>query len=477
MYKKIILSCLTIVFGIVFLCPAAYSADKKKDKSVKIVTLSLAPAAEPVPALSYSLLPLLIDQKTGNAALKYHTAARLCPNGNSKEDINEKIRKWLDLPVEQLNRKEVEQDLLFFSSSFHQLKLAAQCNYCNWEMPIEDGFSMVIPDLAEFRYIIRALQLQIRLNIMDGKIDQTLELMREGFYMGRCIAEGPTLIQNLVGIALESMMLKEAEEIAGASKSPNLYWALTLLPNPLINMHTAIQFEHETIFMQFPQLRNLENEKLTPTQALKIVTDFLNTLETLGAEGNNAMPINLLPAAWTMMHYADAKKYLAEKGFSKERIEEMPTAQAVLIYQKQQYMSMSDNIFKWLNVPYYQSYPHLIEGEKQLSTVSQEGPKMNIFSSLLPALYRVALLQARLERNVALLRTIEAMRMFAAEHSGQLPENLEKITSVPIPTDPVTGKQFIYQQVDKQNARLEAPVEPGSEENQQRPVYILSIKK
>jgi hypothetical protein len=272
-------------------------------------------------------------------------------------------------------------------------------------------------------------------------------------------------------------MLKEVEEIAVASNSPNLYWALTLLPNPLIDMRGAIQFEHETIFIQFPQLRTLENDKLTPAQALKVVTDFLRTLQTLGAAENNTMLTNVLPAAWTMIQYSDAKKYLSEKEFSKERIEEMPAAQAVLIYQKQQYMGMSDNVFKWLNVPYYQSYPHLIDGEKQLSMLNQEGPKMNIFCSLLPALYRVALLQARLERNVAMLRTIEALRMFAAEHSGQMPENLDKITSVPIPTDPVTGKNFIYKQIDKQNARLEAPVEQGTEENQQRPVYILSIKQ
>jgi len=93
---------------------------------------------------------------------------------------------------------------------------------------------------------------------------------------------------------------------------------------------------------------------------------------------------------------------------------------------------------------------------------------------LLPALARIGVLQARLDRNIALLRTVEAIRMFAADHSGQLPGSLTEITALPIPADPMTGKDFIYRRIDARNARLEAPVAP--EEIKRRPVYELSIK-
>ena len=65
--------------------------------------------------------------------------------------------------------------------------------------------------------------------------------------------------------------------------------------------------------------------------------------------------------------------------------------------------------------------------------------------------------------------------MFAADHSGELPGSLAKITTVPIPVDPVTGKNFIYSQIDAQKARLEAPVAPA--ERKQQPVYELTIKQ
>ncbi len=51
--------------------------------------------------------------------------------------------------------------------------------------------------------------------------------------------------------------------------------------------------------------------------------------------------------------------------------------------------------------------------------------------------------EAGLEQQIALLRHVEALRLFAAEHDGKLPATLSDI-SVPLPLDPVTGKPFVY---------------------------------
>jgi hypothetical protein len=52
---------------------------------------------------------------------------------------------------------------------------------------------------------------------------------------------------------------------------------------------------------------------------------------------------------------------------------------------------------------------------------------------------------ARADRYVRLMRTIEAIRDYAARHDGRLPERLEQITDLPLPIDPVTGKPFDYE--------------------------------
>jgi len=52
---------------------------------------------------------------------------------------------------------------------------------------------------------------------------------------------------------------------------------------------------------------------------------------------------------------------------------------------------------------------------------------------------------ARCDRDIALLRLTEALRMYAAGHKGKLPQSLDEIKEVPIPTNPVTGKPFPYE--------------------------------
>ncbi|NIO61572.1 MAG: hypothetical protein GTO35_02905 [Gammaproteobacteria bacterium] len=435
------------------------------------------PAAEPVPAMSYRLLPRYLDQKTGNAALLYYSAAALCPDSDPRdpEDIQKKIGDWRDLPVDQLDRKEVDEALSSFSNCFHQIKLAAQRNYCQWEMPLEDGFALQLPHLATFRRMIFAMQLQIRLKIADGEIDQALEMLQQGLYMGRGIAQGPTVIQDLVGIAITAILFKEVEGLMQMPDSPNLYWALTALPDPMIDMHSSLEYEREMLFIEFPQLQNLESEVLSPAQVLAIISDFMNKVQTLSGGMGDVPFKGLLPVGWVMLHYSDAKEFLVRKGFSQQRIEAMPAAQAVLAYQKLEYQELLDNMFKWFELPYSQAQPHLKKGEQRLNDhISTKGIKVNLFCTLLPALSRIAFLQARLDRNIALLRTVEAIRMFAADHSGQLPGSLAEITAVPIPADPVTGKDFIYRRIDARNARLEAPVAPA--ESKRRPVYELTIK-
>jgi hypothetical protein len=63
----------------------------------------------------------------------------------------------------------------------------------------------------------------------------------------------------------------------------------------------------------------------------------------------------------------------------------------------------------------------------------------------LPAIRNVVEATARLDRHVAALRCVEAIRLHAAAHGGKLPAKLSDITEVPVPVDPATGKSFVYQ--------------------------------
>jgi hypothetical protein len=61
-----------------------------------------------------------------------------------------------------------------------------------------------------------------------------------------------------------------------------------------------------------------------------------------------------------------------------------------------------------------------------------------------PALYKVRWAQARLEQRLALLRHVEAIRMYAAANGGKPPAKLADC-AVPLPDDPFSGKPFRYE--------------------------------
>ena len=52
--------------------------------------------------------------------------------------------------------------------------------------------------------------------------------------------------------------------------------------------------------------------------------------------------------------------------------------------------------------------------------------------------------QAMLDRKVAMLRVVEALRLHAGS-TGRLPDSLDQVKVVPIPIDPLSGKVFEYE--------------------------------
>ena len=69
--------------------------------------------------------------------------------------------------------------------------------------------------------------------------------------------------------------------------------------------------------------------------------------------------------------------------------------------------------------------------------------------------------QGRLNQQIALLRHVEALRLYAAGHDGTLPAKLADI-SVPLPDDPFTGKPFRYE-LSESTAHLRGTPPPGFE--------------
>lgn len=396
------------------------------------VRLTVTPAAAPPYALQYALLPPLLDQEPGNAVLLYYLARDAVPSAEDDARVN----AWLALPPDQLPRDAVREFL--GGLNLGNIELGARRRDADWGLPIEEGVNMMLPRLSEFRGIARLLALKARLETVEGRYDDAIRTLQTGFAFARHVGQGPTIIQKLVGIAIAALMQQQVALWIDQPGSPNLYWALARLPDPMIDMAEALEWERSWLFLQFPPLRDLRAANLTPEQWRQAVSELLSML------GDEQEQAPVLAALAVARQYPRAKEYLRGLGMTEEQIEAMPAPQAVAIHSLDVYRRLSDDTYKWFSLPYWQAHEGLRQAEQAVEEAARTG-EGDPFVRLIPALSRAYFQQARLDRRLAALRTVEAIRMHAAAHDGALPATLAEIDVVPVPIDPVTGQPFAYE--------------------------------
>jgi hypothetical protein len=152
--------------------------------------------------------------------------------------------------------------------ALEEIDRGARREYCDWELAPrvrQEGYNLMLPDVQGLREYGWLLAMRARLELADPDFDRAMETLQTGFALGRDLAEAPILINALVGLAVSHIMLQEVEQWIQTPGSPNLYWALTYLPRPLVDMRTALQGERLWIDGMFPGLRQmLRNPKAGP---------------------------------------------------------------------------------------------------------------------------------------------------------------------------------------------------------------------
>jgi hypothetical protein len=96
------------------------------------------------------------------------------------------------------------------------------------------------------------------------------------------------------------------------------------------------------------------------------------------------------------------------------------------------------------------------------------------FTMVLPAASSARESLQRMPRRINALRTIEAVRLFAAKH-GRLPKSLDEIKDVPVPVDLFTGKPFSYR-LEGETAIVDLPQLP-SQSIQDARRYEITLRK
>jgi hypothetical protein len=445
----------------------AGTPEPSKKESIRTVQLLVDPKPEPECALAYRLETPYMEQRPGNAALLYDTALLLVTEVKGKHpEIDEaKLDEWRNSPLDKLPQQDVREAIAAFEQSIHCLELASRCEQCVWEYPVRDeGLRFAMPPTGGFRVLMPILTLKARLEMADGDIDAAIGTLRVGLAAARALGGGPFTVQNLVGSSLARRTFKELEWFIQSPAAPNLYWAMTALPHPLLDMRRSLQMEMEAVYANLPELRRLKHEVLSDDEVIQI---WKKATVTWPSRQDNleAAVMKVYLVAGAMKAYPKARQYLLARGKTAEEVDSLPKLYVVLRYQHDQNRRLCDMLLKWCDVPYWQAMDKLKECEKLASEAMGRGMgDMDVitaaFSMSTPWIRGIYLRNAYTERDLAMLRCVEAIRMYAAGHDGKLPQALGDITEVPIPIDPVYGRAFSYQMADGR-AVLESPAPPG----------------
>jgi hypothetical protein len=431
--------------------------------TAEVIPLTLTPAAAPVPALKYQLLPELRQQKAEDAGPLYKKVTAALKRSPEREIRNRDylwMDKWREMPLDKLPRDSVRDVLQRYQEVFDLLEQISRCETCDLKMTErlrQSGISTLLPDIQEMREMAALLILRARLEVLEDRPEQALHTLAVGMVIGRHAGEQPTLICLLVGVAVSALMLGELPEVIQHPRCPNLYWALTDLPSPFFDARKALQGERLMATATFPGLLEVLNDPnagpLEPekVQAMaKMVVGIQDNAVGELARYNLALQVS--------KKHEQAKKAVIALGRPRDKVEAMPHLQVALLHSFSEYDRLLDEAVKWRGLPYWQAAPHFKDLEQQARRAKTEpdAPAVDVARYLLPSTGKVLFARVRVDRHIAGLRCVEAIRLYAAAHGGRFPARLADITEVPVPGDPATGQEFIYK-VEGDTASLTCP--------------------
>jgi hypothetical protein len=465
------------------------------DLTSSVIKMTVTPAAAPSPVFKHRFVPDDIDLKSGNAAPYYYRALLDLPR--RRDDVRKKYsedeqEKWYrtdheSLPIDQLPvdkmREVVEMSVGGWVTD--QLMEATHRRECDFELGLSEvrGIELIYISLEEFqrsREISRMLALKTRLAVAEKRYDDAIATMRMNYRLAENFGSLPFIVSGLIGIAEARVTNGTALELIAHPGSPNLYWALSELPQPLISMRDAARFELDFGPRLFPYIHNAETADRSYDEWNRMLVEAFRELIKTGSDmqlfggaplfgGGSVLEgeygAGLMATASALGGYTHAKERLIAGGMDRARAESMSVGQVMAIYTERNYQSFADEWESLWYLPYWETrrYENVMEDRVARSRVFAGGPDREVIplvSLLLPAMQAARSAQVRLEREAASLRTIEALRMYAANHDGKLPASLADVKEVYVPNNPATGKPFEYR-LEAGTAILDLPASDG----------------
>ena len=401
--------------------------------------VSISPANQPALALSTRLRYPAADQIEGNAAISWNqvvTAAAW------NADLNAQIDNILATATDRFDITLANRVL---SDNYDTLApfitVAARRDSCDWQSPFRhQGLGTLLPELGRHRTLARLLRLRARVALQINDFQGAIDAIRNGLELAADYSHSRSAIQALVGTAIASSMLDELEIVASRPGAPSLYWALADLPRPFMSMSTLLLYEEAMIDFTLPVFREIEQLPLDDERAVGLAAKANRDLASMLQSASSPASGDIAAAARIIAFYPAAKAWMISTGLSPTRVSSLPVSYVVIRHELAQFRLHSDQLFRWLTLPYPEAEPGL---KAFLADRATHPVNNDSLASWVPSLEKVFGALWNLERRVAVLRATEAIRLHVGS-TNSLPPSLDAISIVPVPRDPITGDPFRF---------------------------------
>jgi hypothetical protein len=473
----------------VFACAAPAAAQppvEPKDGKVTI-SLTLSPTAEPKPTSRFLLQPQYTDLMPGEKLagfLKcFMEQERFFSPAEEKRRADWNTMPLAELPLEQIRMQGVLDGIAYdppYARLMEFMDQAARYDRVEWNLWYnlrKDGLNALLPEVQKLRSLAQVLKLRMRAEVKAGEFAKAAQTSKTLFGLARMLERAPTLISYLVAVAISTVAVDALEEMVQQPGCPNLYWGLTDLGGPVLDIRTGAGGEVVWMAELFRTVRDatgpLSDEQLA---AVFRRIDNLFVSEQPGKKANMPPP----PSAQYKKLAADpkfvdaARAYLVETGDKPDLVKTFTPLQAVFAADIRHLEAYRDDLLTTLTLPLWQTERLARAIDDDLKKRKADGTLV-LAPELVPAVIKVRQRSAALDQRVAYLRVIEAIRLYANENGGRLAASLDEI-KLPMPADPATGKPFVYTVRDGGVAVLHGG-NPTSGIDRGSRVYEITIRK
>lgn len=433
---------------------------------LKPVELTIHARAIESPMLKYRLLPSEAELKPGNAApillrIPWENTAYF-------NKVFPTLEEWDSRPMTDPKWKNFRGVMPFND----EMKRAAFRRDAFWEYPIgeEPAAFILLPDVQGLRALLGyGLSAEIRYCLLQGELSEARENVLIGLANGRHISQTPFFVNQLVAAVIHRSMLDRTADMIAQPNSPNLYWALSTLPESLVELHRAASLEASMFGMTFPAANDLER----PRDVEEWRKMLVQLVALLGGFGDTRPQDPKLEESRRVELIQIARAELAQVlQISAEQVAAMPDDEAGVRWCVRVRANSDQQACAAMCLTPREAWPRLAQYDADVKLITQKS-KLTTLEFFDPT--SVYLPAWSLKRRVDALRIIEAVRHHLATHNGKLPASLADIEGLPIPRDPLTDEPFEWT-VEGNTATLKAlflPSEPKQDGSLEHRINFL----